>query len=46
MVCGLVTAREFTATEFPHDLRIENLRADPRFDQLRRQSNIPDQNLH
>jgi TolB-like protein/DNA-binding winged helix-turn-helix (wHTH) protein/Tfp pilus assembly protein PilF len=41
-----IEEREFTATEFSHDLRIENLRGDSRFDQLRRQFNIPDQKLH
>jgi TolB-like protein/DNA-binding winged helix-turn-helix (wHTH) protein/Flp pilus assembly protein TadD len=33
--------REFTATELTHDLRIDNLRADPRFAQVLREFNIP-----
>lgn len=34
--------REFTATELVHDLRIENLREDPRFAEFRRQFGILD----
>jgi TolB-like protein/DNA-binding winged helix-turn-helix (wHTH) protein/Tfp pilus assembly protein PilF len=41
-----IEIREFTATEFTHDMRIENLRRDPRFVEIRRQFNIPDPNSH
>jgi len=38
-----IEAREFTATEMTHDLRINALRSDPQFEAFRREFNIPNE---